>query len=83
MHVFALFLLALNDPTQRLEQEWNPQGSHTGTPSQTDVVFDELSRRQPGRTEEERGKYISQKRKLNTYLCRNNMINEIIKFIVK
>ena len=65
---FALFLV-FNNPEQQLKQEWNPQGSHTGTLSQTDVAFDESpdvlllnpwhSRRQPGRTEEGRGKYKS------------------------
>ena len=66
---FALFLL-LNNPAQQLKQEWNPQGSHTGTPSQTDDVFDDQlgdvvfvnpkhSRGQPVRTVEERGKYKS------------------------
>ena len=68
MHGFALFLV-LNNPEQQLKQDWNPQGSHTGTLSQTDVAFDELpyvlfvnprhSRRRPGRTEEGRGKYKS------------------------
>ena len=68
MHGFALFLV-LNNPEQQLKQDWNPQGSHTGTLSQTDDAFDELpdvlfvnprhSRRRPGRTEEGRGKYKS------------------------
>ena len=68
MHVFALFLV-LNNPAQQLKQEWNPQGSHAGTPPQTldvfnespDVVYAKLkhSRGQPGRTEEGRGKYKS------------------------
>ena len=62
---FALFLV-LNNPAQQLKQEWNPQGSHTGTPLQTvdvfnespDVVYAKLkhSRGQRGRTEEGRGK---------------------------
>ena len=71
MHVFALFMV-LNHPTQGLPQQGvlpTPQGSHTGTPCQTDNELDELpdvesvdpkhSRRRPDRTEEIKGKYKS------------------------
>ena len=67
--------MVLNHPTQGLPQLQNPgfvptpQGSHTGTPCQTDDEPDELldvesvepknSRRKPGRTEEIKGKYKS------------------------
>lgn len=74
MHVFALFLV-LDHPAEGLQHKQNkgfvptPQGSHAGTPSQTDDELDELpdvesvnpkhSRRRPGRTEEIKGKYKS------------------------
>ena len=66
MHVFALFLVL---PAQELQQKHNqafvstPQGSNTGTPSQTDDELDESSepsnskhsRRPSLRTEEKKG----------------------------